>query len=76
MQHVHNVSIKNVMNKENQDVPLLRKSESAMLFFTALRLDFLYNSVENPLVPASEERNSTVDVTSGFLKTRKAETPS
>ena len=29
-------------------------------------------SVENPLAPASEERNSTMDVTSGTLKTRKA----
>ena len=29
-------------------------------------------SVENPLVPASEERNSTMDATLGTLKTRKA----
>ena len=29
-------------------------------------------SVENPLVPASEERNSTMDATLGALKTRKA----
>ena len=29
-------------------------------------------SVENPLTPASEKRNSTVDVISGVLKTRKA----
>ena len=29
--------------------------------------------VDNPLVSASEERNSTVDVSSGVLKTLKAE---
>ena len=29
-------------------------------------------SVENPLVPASKERNSTMDATLGALKTRKA----
>ena len=29
-------------------------------------------SVENPFVPASEERNSTMDATLGALKTRKA----
>ena len=29
-------------------------------------------SVENPLVPASEERNSAMDATLGALKTRKA----
>ena len=28
-------------------------------------------TVENPLAPASEERNSTVDVISGVLKTRE-----
>ena len=30
-------------------------------------------SVGSPLTPASEERNSTVDATSGVLKTRKTE---
>ena len=30
-------------------------------------------SVENPLAPASDGRNSAVDVVSGVLKTRKAE---
>ena len=29
-------------------------------------------SSENPLVPPSEERNSTMDATLGALKTRKA----
>ena len=42
-----------------------------MLSWKVLAVVWSSYSVQNPLAPATEERNSTIDATLGALKTRK-----